>query len=129
MAMKLSQAVSTRAHTELPFEGTEDKLNVYHNPSCLTCEYEAAIRAEEHNEVASEFLVQTLARTLLEWDLIDDEGIILGEDRKGEVVPITAEYLRRVPVELLVHVVTAIGDAHRTSPKNATTPTRSGSFS
>lgn len=125
--MKLSEAVSIRAKVEVEFEGTDNKLTIWHNPSVLTAEFEAKVNQEfEDPQAQGDALCGMLQYILLEWDLIDDEGVILGPDRTGEVVPTTLEYLRRVPYPILIAVSKACLAAHQPSDPNGAAPNRQG---
>lgn len=127
MAIKLSQIAAQRATTEVEFEGGA-KLTVVHNPSAFTPEFEALIREEEDSKVASQFLIKMLCKLIHEWDLVDDEGTILGADHVGEVVPVTQENLCKVPFTVLGAISSAVLEEHK-PVKKSDAPTRSGSFS
>lgn len=130
MGMRLSEAAKLRAKVEVDFPGTTDKLTVWHNPSVYTAVFEANLRQEmEDTEVQGNILCGMLDKMLLEWDLVDDEGFILGEDGKGNVVPITIDNLRKVPMSILTAVSQACQASHQPSDPNDAAPRRSGSFS
>ena len=130
MGLKLSQAASCRAKVEVEFAGTEDKLTVWHNPSVFTPAFEAKLREDiENTEVQGYILAGMLSQMVLAWDLVDDEGVILGEQGKGQVVPVTEDNLRKVPVSILSAVSQACQKEHQPSDPNDGPPRRSGSFS
>lgn len=131
--ISLSQICSTKAKVEVDFDG--EKLVVWHNPSVFTAEFEMQAREDLKQNEASQFLISTLSHLLVEWELVDDTGTILGEDHKGEVVPTDAGTLKRVPFAILIKVSNAISEAHGSSESEQTknsdggTQTPSGSFS
>jgi hypothetical protein len=129
VGMRLSEAAKSRATVEVEFEGTNEKLTIVHNPSVFTAAFEAKLRHEiEKSDVQSDILCGMLAEMLVSWDLVDDEGSLLGSERAGETVPIDLDSLRLVPMSILTRVSEAIKESHNPSPNDAA-PTRSGSFS
>jgi hypothetical protein len=71
----------------------------------LLQEAEAAQKAGE----VSETLAKTFAPLVASWDLTDD----------GKPVPISADALMDVPVDILAGVTSAIGEAQRPNPKGS----------
>ncbi len=126
MGIALSEIANQEATAPIKFG--EKTLNVVHNPSAFTPEFEALVRSHTPDDNDSELLVQMLAKLLKSWDLLDSTGDILGEERKGQVIPIEVQYLRRLPISILSAVTKGIGEEH-TPVKNEGAPTRSGSFS
>ncbi len=128
--LSLSQACSTKAKLDVPFDG--GSLEVWHNPSVFTSEFEVNLREDAKANQASVFLVNTLSKLIISWDLVDDEGVILGADHKGEVVPTDALTLAKVPVSILIKVSNVISASHGSedgdTKKDESAPILSGSF-
>lgn len=126
MGFKLSKAVAANVTIPVKFPGTEDVLSVVHNTRTFTPEFEERSNEWVNDEIQSRFLYRVLIATVKSWDLEDDDGSITGT--VGNMIPVDEEHLRKLPIELLVAVTTAINEYHNPVP-NPTSPTSSsGSF-
>lgn len=109
-------------------DGREEILNTTHNPNAYTPEFANIIDAVHTGERYLDLMVKLICGVFVKWDLIDDEGVILGADRAGEVIPIEEEYVSRIPSEMLALICSALTQEHQAHP-NPVAPETSGSFS
>jgi hypothetical protein len=121
MPIRLAELTKATRTVVQTFEGTEDTLSITYRPSAWT----PAVMNEHLSAVSSgntpEALVLDLATLLVSWDLLDD---------KGKPIPITAESLRRVSLEVLNVVLGAINadmlpDPTPAATSNGSSPTGS----
>ena len=107
MPVKLGDLTKQTKTTTVQFEGVEDPLTVTYRPRHLTPARQAAFREAAEAGRHTEALVEGIVGLVAAWDL-------LGED--GRPVPLTAEALADVPLEVLGLVIEAIGQDVAPSP-------------
>lgn len=95
--MKLSELRANVRRLEVEYYG--NKLAVAYRPGEMTPESEDALREAREQNRATDAMVELMARTLVEWDVTDDDGAAL---------PITPDTLRPFPSALLLHIMAAI---------------------
>jgi len=119
MAIKLGQLLRAEQRTFRLDVGLTEPVKVTYYPTKLTLEtitdLQAALTAREMDKVAA-----ILAEIISHWDIVDDDA--------GEMVPITTESLRRLPMQFIGSLVRGIG-ADVNPQGRSEEPSNGGSFS
>lgn len=118
--MRLSQLLNRRVELSVEVEGGEIKFT--HNPAAYTLAFQEELRAmkgADDEETALRFYSTALPKLVTEWDLVDD---------KGKTVPVTADTIRQIPLDVLNAMMEAINVTRR--PFETEKPSEgTGSFS
>ncbi len=95
--MKISQATAKPTDLDVPFDG-DVVLKVKYRPLTYTVREMESLQEDERNVAR---IIETIQRLVVEWDLEDDEGNIVGLDD---------ESLRDIPTHIFLQIIREVSN-------------------
>lgn len=110
--MPISLADLTRKTRTVVVDFDGDTINVTYAPGRLTPGVESRLTQANEDGRPASGVADELARLLLSWDIMGDDGA---------PAPITSDLLHELPTALLLRIVAAIGEDSRPNAQSAVT--------
>jgi hypothetical protein len=113
MPIRFSELGGKVRHVRVKWEDLE--VNISYSPSANTAATSIAMQEELEGETAGQTkaIVDGLQRILVGWDILEDTN---GKDKPDTPVPISEDFLMRLPLSFLVAILTAIGEDQNPTP-------------